>query len=641
MKKLLTLLSLSAVAAAVAFGVASNRVVKETKATGENYIPFTIKSIDSVEKNATGNFTITSKAEEYKTTAASTEWVADQNATYWNGGASFNALDNFYRGELYGDWQGTIVSKTWTQTTRYVYFTLGGRAEITIKFFNGDTEIGSMTNDLSNGNPMMVNYWYIPAEKVNDETLASGFTMHLEIIDNYAGPDYGFANFGYLHVNATREEISDAMWDQMNALKFNKLPADVDENRFRSRWTISHYLQNSKFDGIRELSSKAKTNVDETFDDNANFIANWYRDENYDAGDLNQMHEDTIIADFTHRIDGSNFPTNKTGSGFFKGFYEYGVGGSDKQQGFVPTDGARYRFVSRPFKLSGTGFISIKMAGRSAALHVLRGTGADKNSESSHDLLWANNKAYKGDGSDDNIAISKLNPVTMVRHVINLSAFLGEVIQLAIVDYDTDGGWGAVNFDELITYYGNYPTFKVDRAVQKDTIHPYYLDKYISSVSSTGAAGLEYLEAAKKIANTVDDSPVNGAYGFLTNYYQTVRSESNGLTHCNKNLNLSGLQTAYNGLSADAKAIVNGSKDFDYGSQATSENWWESAPTIRTMSESLIALGFAVPGVSSAPIISEGVSINNNSAVIVPVAIGSGAIVISVLVFFVFRRKKN
>jgi hypothetical protein len=59
------------------------------------------------------------------------------------------------------------------------------------------------------------------------------------------------------------------------------------------------------------------------------------------------------------------------------------------------------------------------------------------------------------------------------------------------------------------------------------------------------------------------------------------------------------------------------------------------------MSESLIALGFAVPGVSSAPIISEGVSINNNSAVIVPVAIGSGAIVISVLVFFVFRRKKN
>lgn len=648
MKKLLTLLSLSAVAAAVAFGAANNRTVKNAGASGENYIPFTIKSIDGSERDPNGNFTITSKSDEYKAEAATTEWVAGRNDTYW-GGESFNALDDFYRGEKYGDWKGTISSIEWTQNTRYVMFLWGGRADgVTLNFYNGSSLIKSMNNDLSNGNPLMVNYWYIPEDIVDENTLKSGFPMHIEIVDESVGDGYGFANFGYLHYNSSKEEISQAMWDQINALKY-----DREENRFRAHFTMEHYSENSKFDGIRHL--RARTNVNEDFENIDTFRANWFRDVVYDDGILNDMHEDTAISTFTHRTGDDNLPVNKTGKGFFKGYYEAGVG-ADGSQGFIPRDEARYRFVSKPFILSGTGFISIKMAGRPASLHVIRGTGRNNTDENEieYDLLWANVKSYEGNGDSFNIAKSGMNSVTMVRHVINLRAFLGEIIQIAIVDADANGGWGATNFDELITYYPDYPTFKVDFAEQnsffKDNdeapatvhnFHPYYLDKYISSVASSAQDGMDYRQSAKREANTSDDSPVNEAYGFLSDYYEAVRNRNNGLTHCGKVLDLANLKTAYNNLSPEAKTIVNGSQDFDYGTDATSENWWEKTPIHRTMSESLIALGFAVPGVSSAPIISGGVSINNNSAVVVPVAIGSGALVISALVFFLFRRKRD
>ena len=164
-------------------------------------------------------------------------------------------------------------------------------------------------------------------------------------------------------------------------------------------------------------------------------------------------------------------PFNKTGNGFFGGWYE-----SSEIGGFVDGDGSIYRFISRPFVLSGTGLVSIKMAGRSASLHVI-------DADTQTDLAWADLSTYKGEGDSAVQALSGFNTVTMVRHYINLEEYVGKKIQLAIADV-YDSGWAASYFDELITKYDEEPGFDLDIVNQVNpTANSYgiYRDAYIAS----------------------------------------------------------------------------------------------------------------------------------------------------------------
>ena len=80
--------------------------IGETNESGR-YIPFT-----------TANFTPSSEN--------SGEWAAPRTRSLFWGTRSFNALDNFLRGETNEGWTGTITSTTWTQKNPYITFTLGG-----------------------------------------------------------------------------------------------------------------------------------------------------------------------------------------------------------------------------------------------------------------------------------------------------------------------------------------------------------------------------------------------------------------------------------------------------------------------------------------------------------------------------------
>ena len=217
MKKLLKLLGLSAVVGTLALTTATNNKTKETKAIEyESYIPME-SSFFTNWTNDAGVF-------------------ADKNATFWAENYHFQAMDTFFRGEAAEGWTGTLVSRTWKQSTQYIYFTLGGARNFDVTgdpvhinvYYAG--HVGSIYNDTFVENPMLLRYFKIP-DNVFAELKANGddFDMHIEIVD-YQTEGYGFVNFGYLHVNQTEEQVSDAMRFYLNNMNHDSREWEVNKS---------------------------------------------------------------------------------------------------------------------------------------------------------------------------------------------------------------------------------------------------------------------------------------------------------------------------------------------------------------------------------------------------------------------------
>ena len=557
MKKLLTLLGLTAVAGTVAISTAINKKAKEIKALEyESYIP--------MESSFFTNWTDDAGV------------FADKNATFWGENYHFQAMDTFYRGEANEGWTGTLVSRTWKQSTQYIYFTFGGARNfdvtgdpVHINVYYGD-HIGNIYNDTFVENPMLLRYFKIP-DNTFSELKASGddFDMHIEIVD-YQTKGYGFANFGYLHVNQTEEQVSDAMRYYLNNMNLDSREWEVNK---RKQILENYYLNG----GLRELFLKPVDNIDEDFESNNEFLNHWYFDYAYANGGNWDMHFDKAIGfDYARPDENTMMPFNKTGNGFFRGWYE-----NDALGGFVSGDNSIYRFVSRPFVLSGTGLVSIKMAG-TASLHVI-----DTNTNT--DLVWADLLTFSYDGDQVNLATSNFNTVTMVRHVINLEAYVGRTIQLAIADVK-DNSWSALYVDELETDYETAPEYKVDVFTQSNnsgTFNAYRTDKYINSSLYNGESnptGLKMVlenainqENDNAILNHVDQSASKEAYDFLQTYYEALRSPNNEFNYSKvASETQASVVNAYKALSSAAKEIVDGSRDIKYSETFESE-WWKNA----------------------------------------------------------------
>ena len=516
--------------------------------------------------------------------------------TSWSG--RFNALDSFFSGESSGigeNESGYFDSISWHQKkdNPYVYFTLAGNSKNYIEVLrkSNNSVLGSVNNDQFNGNPMVMNYI-----EIDTSALSENEEVFLRIHDDSYQDEHGgyrFVTFGYCHVNATDKDVSDAIWTHINSLT-TEYDAGNNEVHYRIRETMNFYLNGkASTDGILLLSDNKNLSADEDFESNAGFLNNWYRDTTYDHivwWDNGDIHRDNINDHYYKSWDKlisngtqhnhERMPFNKTGERFFKGYHEPAYG-TDEATGFMDTDASKYRFVTKPFVLSGEGFISVKMSGHTASLHVLRG-----NTE----LAFIDNKTNSRAGSNTNITTG-YNCLTMVRHVINLSAFKGQVIQIAIADVNCDGDYGAVNFDELITKYDSVPTFKVDTVVQGDSIHNYYPDFYVPMTNSKYGLGIDYKNDEGVYDIHEDNSAVNEAYNYLKSYYSSLRSPSNrfdysvasGATKVN-------VVVDYNSLSSAAKTIVGNSKDILY-TESWNNDWYVNAVnTASTISSPLAAL---------------------------------------------------
>ena len=477
------------------------------------------------------------------------------NETYWNEGYSYQAMDAFFDGCGWGaeadireGWKGTLNSRKWTQTTRYIYYTYGCAKDFDIDRENNPvklvlhcdneaqeeqdrvTKTYEVWNNTFCGIAMVFRYFEMSTEDFT--ALGGSFKMWIEFIDQ-RGNSYGANVFGWLHVNQTWAEVQEAGSRYYNAIRY---PNQSGETKIKQQ-----FVNNA------DLNKITISDLNESFDDQEDFARNFTYDSEYgNNADSGARHADRAISTASVRggDNDSKMPYNKTGIGLFRGWYDEDVGG------YVASDTPTYRFVSREFVLKGTGLISVKMAGNGASLHVINVT---KGTETKY-----NNTCFSTAGGEWDIS-EGFNTVTMVRHFINLAPFVGDTLKVAIAD-DAESNWAAVYFDELITRYDSYDdvAFKIDSVVQanKDrTRYVHYFDKFLTNIEN-------------------DSTPAKEAHDFLTTYYSTCRSVSNHYSRCSASV--SGLITTYTtGLSANAKKIVDASEDFDGTNRVGEQAWYD------------------------------------------------------------------
>ena len=507
---------------------------------------------------------------------------ASKDAKFWDEGYSFEALDTFYRGETGETWTGTLTSRTWKQSTQYIYFQLGGAKDfdvvgdpVHLKIYYGDY-FAVFYNNTFMENPMTLRYFKVPdAAYKYLKTQGETFDMHIEIIDAQTA-GYGFANFGYLHVNQTLESTSDAMRYFLNHLSTDSREWEVNKRKD---------IFNSYFDNEaqREVFFATADGVDDSFSSNESFVKHWYFDHNFFNNEYGpERHFDQAISTNEYRPDAAtNMPFNND-EGFFRGWYEDAEG---HKSGFVASDALRYRFISRPFYLDGTGIVSIKMAGK-ASLHVIDATVKNTDNQAA-DLAWIDNHALEMSGDQTNMAKSGFNTTAMVNHVINLEQYVGRKIQLAICDYDTSD-WSACYFDELVTYYEDSPIFHVDVAKQENTsgtYYPLYTDIYVNSgkLTNENALGIKYKEDNPANTSEVlaheDASDAYGAHKVWKSYLDVVRGEKLGSNYCSilTSDEVKAVLNAYKALPNSAKQVVCDSDDFE---RVGSGEYYEIEPTI-------------------------------------------------------------
>ena len=433
---------------------------------------------------------------------------------------------------------------------------------------------------------MLLRYFRIPDTEYALLGGSNGFTMHIDLVDGRTG-NFGFHNFGYLHPNQTLESTADAMRYYLNHLSTDSRTSQI---RMRKAIQNNYFLNEGTETGLKNVFYSTVSNIDDCFSNNTDFTNHWYFDHNY----FNNRYDatryfDSAISTGTYRPeDATNLPFNNDG-GFFRGWHE-----NDEVGGFVAADFLRYRFISRPFVLSGSGIISIKMAGK-ASLHVIDATVQNTDSQPA-DLAWIDNNVMNMSGDAANIASSGFNVCTMVNHVINLEAYLGKTIQLAICDYD-ESGWSACYFDELVSYYESAPAFHVDSTTQTNTsgtFYPSYPDVYVNSACKSGENASGVIYNGGNSVNTADDNAIlnhtdssssYAAYNVWKIYLNTVRGGNQGTNYCSM-LTDDGVKeviNTYASLSNAAKQIVCASDDFE---RVGSGDWYTINPTIYTSSDS-------------------------------------------------------
>ena len=595
MKKFIPLLSLIAMAGTVAAaGFTSHRSVEVNADELEHSIEISDSSffVDGWANNP-GTF-------------------GNADSVFWGENRYFNSMGSFFRGESNENWDGVLTSRTWKQKEQYVYFTWSAQnnsdyvyLEFMQKVAEGDdVSLGILKNDTFVENPMMLRYFKLD-DGFYDSLGGNTFDMYVKLVDlNNAentekGGAYRFNNFGYLHVNQTADQVSEAMRLYLNSLKHK----DEDWTRNKYKEIARHYYLNYNLRTV--FLKNSGSGFSEDFEDNNSFLANWYFDYEYANNFSEYPHFDKAISDGTRRPGDSNMPFNKSGNKFFRGWFE-----ESEDSGFVVNDYPVYRFISKPFTLTGSGFVSFKMSG-TASLHIIDPSkrtsyvdGKYDGVADSSDLAWIDNKNFNTVG--DQYLTNGFNTVTMTRHIVNLTAYLGQTIQLAIADISA-GGWGAAYFDEINTNYNPSVGLKVESLEQiyktvvdavenYTTYYPVVLDRYVSgNHDGEGINGVKYHDPSDAISDT---SAMKEAAEFVTSYMGLFRNyPANGDNFCSVETSdeAKTLLGNYNGLSGDAKTIVCNSDDYRRVG-ATSSNW-STTPTSRDLeddSDTTKYLGYSI-----------------------------------------------
>ena len=570
----------------------------------------------------------------------------EAGATY--GCGSFNAFGSFFdgcsdgcEGRVY-----TLNSRKWRQYTPYIYFQWGGAKDyknegtfaaneeekLIFNFYaneNDSTPAASKVvyNNTFCGLTMLLRNYLIP-DDVMSLFNGNDFYMSVDIFDG-RGYEYGCHIFGNLHVNQTHEEVSEAQWNYFRNCKGVGSPETWDT--YSVQTIRNHYAANATLRSGFVFAN----GFEEQFDNQASFNNNFMLDA-YGNND-GERHEDKAISFASYRgwDNGSKMPFNKTGAGFFKGWYGEAAEDSENR-GYVAADSPVYRFVSRPFRLPANGIVSVKMAG-TASLHLIDFDG------SNGELAFVDCKTFRTDGDEGNIAWTQKNVCTMVRHVINFSKYGGRLVQLAIADVSS-GGWGAAYFDELCANYSELPGLKVDIVAQyKDTTsYSAFKDVYVSAVEAGGGVDYKNNDGPES-----DTSPLKNAAAFVSDYLAQFRNfRDNGNNFCTVVIDDGdnggeAYVNRFNALSEAEREIL--CKSDDYHRPGATKDTWTTTEAFRlSLKDSLVLIAawnnmsISVGGAQNS---GRNALVNNqaNTAVIIVISIIS----ISTLVLLLAVKKRR
>ena len=107
-----------------------------------------------------------------------------------------------------------------------------------------------------------------------------------------------------------------------------------------------------------------------------------------------------------------------------------------------------WQIQSGSFTLAGSGFISVRMGGHAAAVHVFKADGTEIGYYRQTRFNDANFPSVGAGGSW----------ADMGTYVIDLSAYIGEELYIVLADEAVDG-WSHAFFDEVVTYYEEVPDY--------------------------------------------------------------------------------------------------------------------------------------------------------------------------------------
>ena len=570
--------------------------------------------------------------------------IRGRGERFWSGGSgfdsqerTFNAMDEFvdtiHKAKGREGWRGAYRTPELTLADndhRYISFLFGGgEGDIFINIFQVSGEAGSgdriagirtaFNLDSENGNydsnkdkddslkknapiscNMVFKYFELPAE------IKPGDRFLIYVRDGKTS-DYGGFTFGGIHINQTLEDV---------AKYFSAHKKQVDINGYTSPWNrnasdfvLNYYATDAYYSTVRTAEA-ALTDADDNFEIN-DHLSSWAFDYEFSTAplDFNQVSSDRDGKDWTERM-----PANKTGNRFFNADTT-GIG-----------EGEKYRFVSNEFTLGGTGFVSAKLGGGTAVMSLIDNEGNELVSSRIAEATGTNilNAGFH-DASVANIMASGARLNTMSRTYLDASAHLGKRVRVVLSDDRTGGNWGLAYFDEVVTKYDVVPHLRVDQIEQQwgenPTYHGVVSDKYVGSLSTN----------------------FGKAYDFVQRYYSLMRNPTNGVSWCDmlNNDDVKNLLSEYKGLALEVKSLVDNAQDYDFGKDATSENFFnEEADTSYTIGETMAYIDSVVSLGSPSGSVLPNISGNDSGSTIIitfaSVALFSGL----AIGLIVYKRKK-
>lgn len=215
--------------------------------------------------------------------------------------------------------------------------------------------------------------------------------------------------------------------------------AGADYSRFTFGLGVYNVQYVTEADENTALNRNISATVTIVVSDNLNQVYNG----GFETGDMTGwtpltegFNKDTcVISDASYW--GEKIPYNQSGKYHLDGWNT----GIDEQR----TWGVK----STNFILGGSGWISVKMGGRTAAVKVFKADGTQIG------LYRANH--FKDDGFPD---VTKGSWADMRTYAIDLSEYVGETLYLELWDVEEGGGWGLAFFDEVVTYYETAPDWE-------------------------------------------------------------------------------------------------------------------------------------------------------------------------------------